>query len=102
MIELTKGGRCCSGLDAINFFEALPDILDENQRTEEFCEQYENALNRIRYEIRKSVAVQPRVRKFKNRKFKDEILCGQCGSCILSETQEFCNKCGRKIDYTQI
>lgn len=51
MLELI--GKCCSGIEAIEFMEYLPDVIPEEVKTDEFCEQYESALNRFRYEVAK-------------------------------------------------
>lgn len=37
MLELTMGGRCIGGLDALAFLEALPDSIPEKVKTDEFC-----------------------------------------------------------------
>lgn len=39
MLEMT--GKCCSGIEAIEFMENLAEIISEDDRTEEFCEEYE-------------------------------------------------------------
>lgn len=61
MLELT--GKCCSGYEAIEFMEGLADIISEDIRTEEFCERYENALNRFRYEVAKGIGKKKKVVK---------------------------------------
>lgn len=94
MLELTMGGRAVSGLDAIAFLEALPDSIPQEVKTEEFCRDYEYAMNRVRYEVRKSVPVKPTIRKGR---FTD-YACGQCGAGIREE-HDYCPKCGREIDW---
>ena len=42
-------GMCMSGLDAIDFMERLADVFDDETKTDEFCDEYEKALNRFRY-----------------------------------------------------
>ena len=78
MLDLTMGGRCVSGLDAIGFFESLPDSVPGEVKTEEFCCEYEYALNRLRIEVRKSISIPPKIKKGK---FAD-YSCGQCGYCL--------------------
>ena len=34
MLELT--GKCCSGIEAIEFLESLEDVIDEEIKTNEF------------------------------------------------------------------
>lgn len=94
MLELTMGGRTVSGLDAIAFLEALPDSIPQEVKTKQFCRDYEYALNRVRFEVRKSVPVKPTVRKGK---FTD-YSCGQCGAGV-SAINNYCPKCGRAIDW---
>lgn len=94
MLDLTQGGRMMSGLDAIEFMEGLADVFDEDTRTEEFCDEFEWALNRFRYEIRKSVPVPVRALKINFTTYS----CGQC-AVPVSPGNAFCGKCGRAIDW---
>lgn len=95
MLDLTNGGRCISGLDAIEFMERLADVFDEDVKTDEFCEEYERALNRFRYEIGKSVPVKPRRVPGRTAYYT----CGQCGHGVSRCTDKFCGGCGRAIDW---
>ena len=83
-----------SGLDAIEFMEGLADMFDEDVRTDEFCDEFEYALNRFRYEVRKSVPVPVRGLKIR---FTD-YSCGQCGH-VVRVGNKFCSDCGRAIDW---
>lgn len=94
MTELTMEGRCFSGLDAIDFFERLPDYIPEELKTEKFCLDYEYALNRLRVEVRASAPIQPKVYK---RRFTS-YSCGACGHG-LTWGQKFCSNCGRTADW---
>lgn len=49
MLKLT--GKCCGGIEAIEFMESLAEIIDEDDRTEEFCAEYEKALKEGKREI---------------------------------------------------
>lgn len=53
MLELT--GTCCNGIDAVEFMESLAEIIPEEDRTDEFCDKYEQVLNRFRYEVAKGI-----------------------------------------------
>ena len=97
MLDLTDGGRCMSGPDAIEFMEKLADVLDEEVRTEEFCDEFTWALNRFRYEIRKSIPVAPRRDPGKTAYYS----CGQCGHGVR-ENDAYCGKCGRMIDWGRV
>ena len=94
MLELIYGGRCMSGLDAIEFMESLADVFDEDTKTEEFCDLYQRALNRFRYEIRKNVPV-------KVKKFDGKLTVYKCGACsnVLAPQDNYCPRCGRMIDW---
>lgn len=94
MLELTNSGRCMSGLDAIEFMESLADVFDEDTKTEEFCDRYQRALNRFRYEIRKSVPV-------KVGKSEGRFTTYKFGACsnVLAPQDNYCPRCGRKIGW---
>lgn len=94
MLELTHGGRCISGLAAIEFMERLADMFDEDIKTDEFCDEYECALNRFRYEVRKSVPVPPKKGPGRITYYN----CGQCGH-ILDVNDKFCSACGRQVHW---
>lgn len=83
-----------SGIDAVEFFERLRNCIDEYAKTPELCEEYARALNRIRYEIRKSVPIQ--VKKLKIR--YTTYSCGQCGFSLATQ-YKYCPNCGRKIKW---
>lgn len=93
MLELTDGGRMIAGEDAIEFFEGLADVIPEEAKTEEFCDEFTWALNRFRYEARKSIPKPVKV--YKGNRFT-EYSCGQCGN-VAFPGDVFCRKCGRKI-----
>ena len=97
MLELQAGGRCMSGLDAIEFFENLGDMIDEEVRTEEFCQEMTEAINRLRFEVRKSI---PCPVNAHNGKFTN-YTCGQCGSVTKPDIYKFCPQCGRKIQWKE-
>lgn len=83
-----------SGLDAIKFMEGLADMFDEDVRTEDFCDEFEYALNRFRYEVRKSVAVPVKITKLRFTTYS----CGQCGHGVRPG-DVYCSQCGRKIQW---
>lgn len=95
MLDLTMGGRCIGGLDAITFFEALPNSVPDAVKTEEFCNEYEYALNRLRCEVRKSIPIAPKKHKQKFTTYT----CGQCGFGVDYTTDKYCPNCGRAIDW---
>ena len=94
MLELTDGGRCVSGMDAIEFFERLDDVLDEDIKTEAFCDEFTWALNRFRAEVRKSIPIEPKTMKGRFTSYS----CGQCGHG-LDASDKFCSDCGRRIKW---
>ena len=95
MLELT--GKCCNGIKAVEFFESLADVINEDAKTEEFCEEFEAAMNRLRYEVAKGFGKRSRLRKAAKSWNHDEYLCGECGSTIYEAVWEYCPKCGTKI-----
>lgn len=83
-----------SGPDAIEFMESLADVFNEDTKTEEFCDRYQRALNRFRYEIRKSIPV--KAGKFGGR--STVYKCGACHNPVESQ-DNYCPRCGRMIDW---
>lgn len=92
-LEITMGGRMIRGEDAVAFFEAVAELIPEEDRTEEFCDEYEYALNRLRRLVLQNIPVPQR--KLECTRFT-EYLCGKCGFG-LREFYNFCPKCGRRI-----
>lgn len=100
MLDLTNGGLCMSGLDAVEFLEMLPDNIHDEVKDDEFCEEYERMLNRVRFEVRRSVPVAPKVTKARSRGYMDFYSCGQCGADVDIHN-EFCCRCGRAIQWNR-
>lgn len=92
MLELT--GACCSGIDAIEFMESLAEIIPEDIRTDEFCKEYEQALNRFRYEVAKGIGKKKKVVKAVYRGHHDLQYCGKCGFGADEPSWEYCPNCG--------
>lgn len=97
MLKMTNDGKCMAGTAAIEFFEKLPDLINNNLKTDEFREKYEDALNRFRYEVAKSVPVRPNVLKAYARGHKDFITCGACGFSLDLTIYQYCPNCGKLI-----
>ena len=95
MLDLTNGGKTCSGLDAVDFMESLADIIPEESKTDEFCEQYEDALNRLRWYVQRFIPVP--VRDHPHGKCPTYPVCGVCGYG-LQPMDNYCPNCGRPID----
>lgn len=100
MIE--KTGICMSGIDAVEFLEMLPDNIPDEIKDDDFCNEYERMLNRVRYEVRKSVPVVPNVTEPVSKKFSRFYTCGQCGYSLHPEIYKFCPCCGRAIRWKAI
>ncbi len=98
MLELTDGGRCMSGPDAVEFFERLADMIDEDIRTDDFCDEYTWALNRLRYHVRQSLPVPVKVSRVKGTTYS----CGKCGHGLRPNGNGFCPKCGCAIDWSPL
>lgn len=96
-LELT--GACMSGTDAVKFLEFLPDVIPEEALTDEFCEEYERMLNRVRYEVSRSVPVPPKFEITKNRALGTLYYCGECGHGLRTDIYKRCPRCGRVIKW---
>lgn len=94
MLELT--GKCCGGIEAVEFMESLADIIDEDVRTPEFCEEYEAALNRFRYEVAKGIGKKKKIIKAKYKKYRDFECCGKCGFGAGEPSHKYCPNCGTR------
>lgn len=94
MLELTDGGRMIAGEEAIEFLEGLADVLPEEVRTEEFCDEFTWALNRCRFEVRKAIPVPVKITKARFTSYS----CGQCGH-VTSPGDVYCRRCGREIGW---
>lgn len=94
MLELT--GKCCSAEQAIDFFESLANIVPEDDRTDEFCDEFEQALNRFRYEAAKDIGTKKRIIKAIYRGHHDLKYCGKCGFGADEVSYNFCPNCGTR------
>lgn len=92
MLVLT--GKCCNGIDAVEFMESLAEIIPEDEKTDEFCEEYEQALNRFRYEIAKGIGKKKKVVKAVYRGHHDLQYCGNCGFGADEPSWKYCPNCG--------
>lgn len=95
MLELTDGGQTIGTLGTIEFFETMVlDCIPEEAKTEDFCQQYAYALNRVRYLARYDIPKLARIRK--GCRFT-EFVCGNCGASIRSDGEKFCHNCGCRV-----
>lgn len=94
MLELT--GKCCDGEKAIEFMESLADVIDEDTKTDEFCEEFEEAINRFRYEVAKGIGRKKKIIKAKCRGYKDFQYCGKCGVGAGEPSWKYCPNCGTR------
>ena len=92
MLELT--GSCCSGIEAIEFMEMLPDVIDDDYKTDEFCADFEKALNRFRYEVAKGIGRKKKVIKAVHKGHHDLQYCGNCGFSANEPSYKYCPNCG--------
>ena len=96
MLELTDGGRTIGTLDTIEFFETtVLDCIPEEAKTEDFCQQYAYALNRVRALAMYDIPKLARIRRHNGQ--LTESLCVFCGANIQSEIEKFCHNCGCRV-----
>lgn len=98
-MELKLTGECMSGIAAIEFMERLPDVIPEEARTEEFCEEFERALNRFRYAVSRDIPVAPTFQKAKSRNLGTLYSCGECGHGLRPDLYKRCPVCGRPVKW---
>ena len=100
MLELT--GKCCGGIQAIEFMEMLAEVIPEECRTDDFCEEYEEALNRFRYEVAKGIGKKKKITEaffflpIVKKGHKDLLKCGHCGSDANEPSWKYCPNCGTR------
>lgn len=95
-LELTMGGRMMGGEAAVTFFESVAELIPEEDRTEEFCDDYTFAMNRLRYLVRQSLPTPVIIRN--GASFTEYLLCGKCGASVQAH-HVHCWKCGGKIGW---
>lgn len=103
MLELMNGGKCIGGIETVEFFEGLPDCIDDEVKTEEFFDEYECALNRLRHEVKKSVPVPVKVLKAISKGHVDFYSCGACGFSLKRSDLpiiKYCSNCGNAVDFS--
>ncbi len=94
MLALTDGGRMMGGPEAIEFFERLDDVLDEDIKDEDFCNDFTHALNRCRYSVARDIPLEPTLHKGLYSKKYDHYTCARCGYIIRTE-DNYCPACGQ-------
>ena len=99
---IDKIGICMGGVDAVEFLEMLPDNIPDEIKDDEFCEDYERMLNRVRYLVRQSIPIAPRVTEAVSKRYSDFYSCGQCGFGIRPDIYKNCPNCGRPIKWKAI
>lgn len=92
-LELTMGGRTVSSEEAIRFFGSVLELLDDPIKTEDFRNQYEYALNRLRYLARLDIPATPKEDKGRF----TTCNCGRCGFCLDRGIDKFCPHCGQRV-----
>ena len=100
MIE--KIGVCMSGVDAVEYLEMLPDNIHDEIKDDDFCEEYERMLNRVRFLVRQTIPVAPKITEPVARGYSRFYSCGQCGFSVRPDIYQFCPCCGRAISWKAI
>ena len=95
-------GSAMSGVAAVEFLEMLPDNIPDEIKDDEFCDEYERMLNRVRHEVIKSFPVAPKVTESTSRRNSNFYNCGQCGFGLRADIYDYCPKCSRKISWKSV
>ena len=98
MLQIT--GIMMGGLDAVEYLEMLPDNIPDEIKDDDFCEEYEKMLNRVRWYAKQETPIPPKVLKAQSRNYNDFYTCGNCGFWIRPEYNH-CPKCGRRIKWKE-
>lgn len=94
MLQVT--GPCTNVEKAVEFFEMLPDNVPDDIKDDDFCEEYEEALNTFRHTASRLVPVVPKWHQ--GRSIDDYHTCGACGY-NLNILFDYCPRCGRMIKW---
>lgn len=88
-------GLMWSKEETLNFLKIwLPDIIPEEIRDDEFCDDYQRTVNRVEYEFERNVPCEPKRQKGSIPAWD----CGWCGSVIVSGVNaDYCAACGHPI-----
>ena len=89
-------GKCTDPEKAVEFFEMLVDSIPDEEKEEEFCDEYEAALNTFRYAARRLVKICPK--RHKGKYVSDYYTCSECGQDVNIK-DNFCRNCGRPIKW---
>lgn len=97
MIDKNKAteniGQCESKKRALQILtEEIQDHLPKEKWNE-----YERAINRVRYEFAKTGMIKPKYHK--GHSIKDWYTCGHCGFAIHEISYNFCPNCGYGIKW---
>ena len=77
----------------------INDLIPDEIKDDDFCEEYERMLNRVRYLVRQAVPIAPKITEPISKRYTAPFLtCGQCGFG-LKEYYTHCPKCGRAIKW---
>ena len=101
---ISESRQCMGGLECIEFFEMLPDIIPDDAKSPKFCLDYEHAMNRLRYECYKGIGKPRKINKGVKAWHHDFKTCAVCGANADEPWHEFCPKCGTRYlenPYTQ-
>ena len=93
-------GRCTSSEKAIRFFEMLPDSIPDEIKNDDFCGEYEEALNTFRFCADRLEPVAPVYHKGVKGTIYDYYTCGACGAGFVGcEFPDYCHSCGRQVKW---
>ena len=94
--EKQNTGKCTSKERALQVItEEIQDYLPVDK-----WEEYEYAVNRIRYEFAKTDQIKPKYHK--GHSIKDWYTCGHCGFTIREINSNFCPNCGYGIKWDSV
>lgn len=83
--------------------EAIQFLTEEveDHLPDAIWQDYEMAVNRVRYEFRKISGTKPKLYKAK-RRIHDYWMCGNCGDTIRGVEDNYCTNCGYMIVWDSI
>lgn len=77
----------------------IPDMVDEDVKDDEWVEQYQRFVNRVRYSLERDIDKKAVFHKGLVSKKNDFFTCPTCGRQLRAMLTHFCNGCGQRISW---
>lgn len=83
--------------EAVAFMERLAALVNDDARTPDFIQQYEQAMNTFRRSVARDTPLAPKLNKGIRGSRYDSYTCGRCGAGIREAVEKYCWSCGQRV-----